>query len=366
MSFDNKGDSGIAPWVMAWSSLRQAGGESTTQSKEQIGPLTRVGMMVAHALIMTFSLVWFAAGLWVTTKTMGKVVGVGLEVSDYAIVWVTLLLIGAFIYGALQIADQAIKARILVITTIVLLMLILSLLTAIARNGMGLLDGMALALGYGSILSSSALFYNQGRSITEGEWRESPFERQVSKLLPGMMGQGEGDGVTVILEVHKPDGYVTQNRAISSQMPIPDETREEIEGLIQDGAEEVRVKTIDPKIGNLIWFVHFAARQLDLIHGSLTMEPAPILPYKEKDTMGRWKEKRLRKPMIVKLLNRGEKYGYWEQGGPGKIAEWKVSRKGAMDDAANRWKEVMGDEPIPIYYSGADYVTHSVRPDRAA
>ena len=323
--------------------LRQGGSESTIQEHEQISLRTRAALPLAHAALVIASFVMIVGGLMLAGVSVARVFGWHLEPGQALLAGVALAFLLLVVWEALPrvLSIGAGAPRMFFILFLVAFLGVAALNAAASLEptfGWGEMAG--LVLGAALALGGVALGYNQALSLLEPYWRQSPFERTVMRMLPALFG------------LSSPPPAVEERRATDYTLRI---NGQHVAGP-PPVAEPARV-TIDPEQGNDIWFALYAVGMRDLSYRTLAMQPAPLLPFEERDRMGRPRRLRLRERTIRRLLERGARRGWWEAPGPGQVAQFLMKRSEVRADALRMWREVMGDAPAPDYWAGRDYVT---------
>jgi len=335
--------------------------ESVTVANRPVLGLAQGGVIVVCGLLLLGSLLLF-------TSTVERLMGFGLHVEDYMLVWTlaALAVLGISFLVRRAMAAEAHMVRVFV--SVLLLMLLVVAVTAAFLTAVERPTWEVAKLGISLVFAFAALVlgYNQMKDLAQPYWRRSPLEdaviRDVFPMLQGLLGAESVTGRDVSVRVTDPRFPVagTLNGAALAERfghSIADHVTKMVEA--DDELEEVGI--IDPAAGNLVWFVMHAVRCRNLKLESLALDPVPTLPFREDG-----KELRLRQTMIRRLLARGstevikrvEGYeergrasgGWWNLHGQGKTAKWIVPRERAIREVTEMWRLEMGDAPVPDYW----------------
>lgn len=334
--------------------------ESQIHTQEQVNPRVRSVLPRQQALNVLLAWMAFAGGIYLLSGGIEWLLQLDWDPRSYLAAWIGLLGVAGAVSAAVTrwVSTQVriVQAFAWVLGFLIVVLAIGSLLlTTRERFDFWRLAGMF--LGAGLILASLELMYNQSLDLINPYWRQSPLEREMTRqifpAIRALLERADDDEVPVM------DPRITYRRVVGQ--PVSQQ-EEEIDVRNDD---EDRTE-IDPEAGNLIWFVHFAAEMPGLSIADLTVRPAPQLPFLENG-----RGVRLRRAMIRRLLARGSTQervivdghseiglgdnGWWHLRGQGATAEWAVEKDVALRDAAEMWREAMGDSPVPNYWSKEEY-----------
>lgn len=343
--------------------LRTGGAESTISTADAISVKNRFTLTVYQSAGIALSFVGAVAGLGLMTWSVDWLLELEWEPRFYILAWSSLFVaayvIATVVRAKLASQTRAIQSFAATVAVLVLGLFVGSLLVTVKERFGWQLGG--LVVGAGMVLGSLAMFYNMAMEVLTGSyWRRSPFEEAVSdKVLPvferlleyTMMGEASSPDVRVedprYLVRKARNGTMVQTQALQGN--------EWEEGDWEDGAELV---TIEPEVGNLVWFVRFAATRPSLSLSDLTVRPAPVLPFRENG-----EDLRLRRTMIRRLLVRGSTEdvvtvegmqerglgdgGFWQLRGRGSDPAWVMDRSQAQREAIRMWRAVYEDQVPP-------------------
>jgi hypothetical protein len=323
------------------SAMRGAGAESTVQAHEQIGPRSRAALPMMHAALVSTAFVAVVGGLALFAGGVFRLLGwnlaPGQELAALVAFAGLVVAVTALVRYGLQVSEGA--GQVFLVVFVVMFLGVATLSAALSAHEMGTWELGKLVLGAALVLGGLALGYNQVLDLVNPYWRRSPYETEISRLLPYILNLAGGEAPGV--EERRATDYtvVANGRHVAGPRPAPERV------------------TIDPEQGNDIWFGLYVTGLRDLSYRTIAMKPAPLLPFAERDRMGRPRQLRLRERTIRRLLERGARRGWWEAPGPGQVAELRLSRREIREEALRMWREVMGDAPPPDFWVNRAYVT---------
>lgn len=357
--------------IAVMQTVRGLGGEaeSQIQTHENVTIANRPLLALAQGGVLVVCGAALLGALLLFTRTVSGLLDLDLRAGDYPLAWAVgaLLAMGASAAAKRFLATEA-RAVQLAFAVFLLMMVGLGLTAALLTAARNPAWDVA-KLGFSMVLAFAALLlgYNQTKDLAHPYWRRSPLEeaviRDVFPALRELLGAERAEGRDLTVRVSDPRFPLSgtlNGEGLAERFGHAAADRVG-RALDEDGEAEV-VEVIDPEAGNLVWFVMHAARQRDLSIASLSISPAPTLPFREGG-----RDVRLSKTMIRRLLARGSTEaearvdghlerglgsarGWWNLGGQGVSAEWAVRRRTAVEDAAEMWRSVMGEEPVPDHW----------------
>ena len=384
----SEGDDRFMKLITAMAAMGQAAGggaESQIHTQEQISVTTRFKLQVLHGAGLFLAFVGFVGGLFLFTLGLDWLFRFGWEPRFYLLAWtLAALAVLALSWGVERVLGRLGTEVVTVVQAFIVLALLLFFglaagalaLTTRERFGWQLL---AMVVGAGLMLACPAFGYNQLMDLLNPYWRRSPYEQAVtgyllpplSRFLDAMDGgaaSGEVREEDPSWLLRSPSNGQEQYGIVARPVAIQDPSTEDWADYEGEETERVRIR---PRLGNLIWFVRYAAKLPDLTIDTLTAKPKPMLPFEEEGKDGKPRHRRLSPNMIRRLIARGSTSdevrvdgltergmgagGFWRWRGQGATAEWVVERDEAQRRAEQMWRSVYKDSlPVPDYWRDRD------------